>query len=229
MKTKAKHNFLAFQWIFKQTELSFQESWSSRRSKWIKGYLLSSRTIFSNCFANEKLNNKHDRSENFVWFSVEEKPCLLREVWLLQATMKFFKETFWLHLIKHDTRCQRPYGIKINSPTRRYDLCNVVATPFWSFLSPTVDFIDFRSSNYSTWTSLPAKAKQTWPSTRPQTISTHRWPLYTKPWSCPTKFGMVAVIWISSSAWNRPPRCSDRTSSVLWRPRIVSAGRRKRF
>lgn len=51
----------------------------------------------------------------------------------------------------------------------------------------------------------------------------HLKPLYTKPCICPTKFAIVDVIWISSSAWNRPPKCSDLTSNVLCLPKIVSA------
>lgn len=54
-------------------------------------------------------------------------------------------------------------------------------------------------------------------------IKTDLCPLYTNPCNCPTKFGMVAVIWISSSAWKSPPKCRDLTSSVLCRPSIVSA------
>lgn len=51
----------------------------------------------------------------------------------------------------------------------------------------------------------------------------HLCPLYTNPCKCPTKLGMVAVICISSSAWKSPPRCNERTSSVLCLPKIVSA------
>lgn len=51
----------------------------------------------------------------------------------------------------------------------------------------------------------------------------YRFPLYTNPCNWPTKFAIVDVIWISSSAWNMPPKWMDRISMVLCRPRIVSA------
>lgn len=54
-------------------------------------------------------------------------------------------------------------------------------------------------------------------------ISTHLCPLKMNPCICPTKFGIVEVICISSSAWNRPPKCMERISMVLWRPKMVSA------